>query len=134
MGGDGGVNSRRADAAEGVAIGIALDTIYSRAMGYLDTVSCERILALLERLGFELFANELIHVDADGRYFVLNGLEEFREHLGGELSLPGHAIIGESHLQRLEQALEIANAALPPLKDFVLPGGSRAAAAASGSD
>ncbi|HZN25483.1 MAG TPA: cob(I)yrinic acid a,c-diamide adenosyltransferase [Burkholderiales bacterium] len=50
--------------------------------------------------------------------------------LGGELSLPGHAIIGESHLQRLEQALEIANAALPPLKDFVLPGGTHAAATA----
>jgi 3-dehydroquinate synthase len=34
---------------EAVAIGIALDTIYSRAMGYLDTVSCEPILALLEQ-------------------------------------------------------------------------------------
>ncbi len=72
---------------EAVAIGIALDTIYSRAMGYLDTVSCERIVALLERLGFELFANELLHEDSGGEFVVLKGLEEFREHLGGKLTI-----------------------------------------------
>ena len=72
---------------EAVAIGIALDVIYSRRMGFIDRDCEARILNLLELLGFELFANELIHVDADGRYFVLNGLEEFREHLGGELTI-----------------------------------------------
>ena len=50
--------------------------------------------------------------------------------IGGELCLPGHTIIDEGHVAGLEQALEAANAALPPLKDFVLPGGTRAAAAA----
>ncbi|HZQ73691.1 MAG TPA: cob(I)yrinic acid a,c-diamide adenosyltransferase [Burkholderiales bacterium] len=50
--------------------------------------------------------------------------------LGGELSIPGHAILTEAHVARLEQALERWNAALPPLKEFILPGGSRAAAAA----
>jgi len=72
---------------EAVAIGIALDTLYSRAMGYLDTVSCERVLGLLERLGFELFANELLHEDSNENLVVLNGLEEFREHLGGQLTI-----------------------------------------------
>jgi cob(I)alamin adenosyltransferase len=50
--------------------------------------------------------------------------------LGGELSVPGHAILSEAHITRLEGLLDRFNAALPPLKDFVLPGGSRAAGCA----
>ena len=50
--------------------------------------------------------------------------------LGGELSVPGHAIIGKAHVERLEAELDRCNAGLPPLADFVLPGGSRAAALA----
>jgi cob(I)alamin adenosyltransferase len=50
--------------------------------------------------------------------------------MGGELSLPGHGILSPGHVARLEQELDALNASLPPLKDFVLPGGSRAAAAA----
>jgi 3-dehydroquinate synthase len=72
---------------EAVAVGIALDVIYSRRMGFLDVNSERRILALLELLGFELFANELLHADSSGNLIVLNGLEEFREHLGGELTI-----------------------------------------------
>jgi 3-dehydroquinate synthase len=72
---------------EAVAIGIALDVVYSRRMGYLTTAACNRILALIEKLGFDLYANELMHVDSDGSYVVLKGLEEFREHLGGELTI-----------------------------------------------
>jgi cob(I)alamin adenosyltransferase len=47
--------------------------------------------------------------------------------LGGELSVPGHTIIGPAHVARLEELLEGFNSSLPPLKDFILPGGSRAA-------
>jgi 3-dehydroquinate synthase len=72
---------------EAVAIGIALDVIYSRRIGYIDTVCESRILSLLELLGFELFASELLHTDAKGQSIVLSGLEEFREHLGGELTI-----------------------------------------------
>ena len=72
---------------EAVAIGLALDVIYSRNLGLLDAASAARILALLRKLGFELFASELLHVDTEHRPMVLNGLEEFREHLGGELTL-----------------------------------------------
>jgi 3-dehydroquinate synthase len=72
---------------EAVAIGIALDVIYSRRMGFLDAASAERILKLVEDLGFEIFANELLHVDSEGALMVLKGLEEFREHLGGRLTI-----------------------------------------------
>jgi 3-dehydroquinate synthase len=73
--------------AEAVAIGIALDVIYSRQAELLDEKSCERILSLLERLGFKLFADELLDVDKDKNLRILEGLEEFREHLGGRLTL-----------------------------------------------
>src|SRR5271163_2030505 len=72
---------------EAVAIGIALDVIYSHQIGLLDTKSEERILKLLEQLGFDLFANELLNVGSDGNLQILTGLNEFREHLGGELTI-----------------------------------------------
>ena len=51
--------------------------------------------------------------------------------LGGELSLPpAQPAIGAPHIQRLEAALDDFNRTLPPLKEFILPGGSRAAACA----
>ena len=80
---------------EAVAIGIALDVVYSRDAGYLDAESADRILRLLEVLGFELFANELVHVNSAGSLIVLEGLEEFREHLGGELTITLPRAIGE---------------------------------------
>ena len=50
--------------------------------------------------------------------------------LGGELSRPGHTILTDDYVARLERALDGFNRDLPPLKDFILPGGSRAAALA----
>jgi cob(I)alamin adenosyltransferase len=49
--------------------------------------------------------------------------------IGGELCIPGHRIITADHVARLEKALDAFNDALPPLKDFILPGGGPAAAA-----
>jgi 3-dehydroquinate synthase len=80
---------------EAVAIGLALDTLYSRRIGLLDAASSERILNLLEGLGFELFANELFHADAENSLNVLDGLEEFREHLGGQLTITLLKAIGQ---------------------------------------
>jgi 3-dehydroquinate synthase len=77
---------------EAVAIGIALDVIYSRQVGLLDAQAAERILNLVEQLGFELFANELLNVGSDGNLQILGGLNEFREHLGGELTI---TLLGE---------------------------------------
>jgi cob(I)alamin adenosyltransferase len=48
--------------------------------------------------------------------------------LGGELSIPGFSAVTDAHVQRIEDAVERYNASLAPLKDFVLPGGTRAAA------
>ena len=50
--------------------------------------------------------------------------------LGGEVSIPGHALLGEPQVARLEQCIADWNGELSPLKEFILPGGTRAAAAA----
>lgn len=50
--------------------------------------------------------------------------------LGGETCIPGHSMVAEAHVLRLDEWLERHNAALPPLKEFILPGGTRAAALA----
>ena len=49
--------------------------------------------------------------------------------LGGELSIPGHRIIFDKHVAQLEQDLDGFNEQLPPLKEFILPGGGPATAA-----
>jgi 3-dehydroquinate synthase len=97
---------------EAVAIGIALDVIYSRQTGLLDAPSAERILKLLEQLGFDLFANELLNVGADGNLQILGGLNEFREHLGGELTITLLREIGrgvEVHEMNLPKIVEAAH-------------------------
>jgi 3-dehydroquinate synthase len=97
--------------SEAVAIGIALDVIYSRDLGLLDKKSADRILDLLERLGFKLFAHELLNDDARGNLRVLAGLEEFREHLGGQLTVTLLKAIGrgvevnEMHTKRVMAAI-----------------------------
>jgi cob(I)alamin adenosyltransferase len=50
--------------------------------------------------------------------------------MGGELCIPGYTLITDVQVARLDTLLEKYNADLPPLKDFILPGGSRAAAVA----
>lgn len=91
---------------EAVAIGIALDVMYSVRQGLLARPAAERILSLLERLGFTLFDPELKSVSASGELGVLEGLEEFREHLGGELTITLLSDIGrglEVHSMEIEQ-------------------------------
>ena len=50
--------------------------------------------------------------------------------LGGELCMPGHSSLTPKQVERLENTLDALNADLPPLKEFILPGGSRAASLA----
>ncbi len=50
--------------------------------------------------------------------------------LGGEVCIPGHSMVTEQHVARLEALTQAHNAKLKPLKEFILPGGTRAAAAA----
>lgn len=72
---------------EAVAIGLALDSRYSFQMGLLAEAELARIAALLERLGLRLWDDVLEARDVRDRHLVLEGLDEFREHLGGELSV-----------------------------------------------
>lgn len=81
---------------DAVAAGIALDVTYAKIRGFLEEESAERILSLLVTLGFELFANELLNEDSQGELMVLRGLEEFREHLGGELTITLPRAIGSA--------------------------------------
>jgi len=98
---------------EAVAIGIAVDVLYASFKGMLNRESAERILRLLETLGFELFANELLHVNSSGVLMVLQGLEEFREHLGGDLTITLLEGIGcgvEVHSMDVHLIVEAINA------------------------
>lgn len=74
---------------EAVAIGIALDSLYSQRLGWLSEADTHRILNLERALGFSLFHPAL---DGDG---VLKGLNEFREHLGGQLTIMLLTAIGK---------------------------------------
>lgn len=73
---------------EAVAIGMALDLTYARRAGLLPEPVAERILNVLQRLGFALYAPVLDERGADGRRTVVSGLDEFREHMGGRLTIP----------------------------------------------
>lgn len=72
---------------EAVAIGIALDTRYSVLAGLLPAGEELRVTRLLKRLGFTLWHDACDQRDTEGRRLLLNGLEEFREHLGGDLTI-----------------------------------------------
>ncbi|MFC6490343.1 3-dehydroquinate synthase [Nitratireductor sp. GCM10026969] len=72
---------------EAVAIGIALDARYSVLAGLLPEGEEERIATLLERLGFRVYHPALERPGKGGRPAVLAGLDEFRQHLGGELTI-----------------------------------------------
>lgn len=69
---------------EAVAIGIAIDAHQSVTTGRLSPDAFARIVALLERLGLALWHDALALRDG-GRRRVVDGIEEFREHLGGAL-------------------------------------------------
>jgi len=61
---------------------------------------------------------------------VLEQVQHDLFDLGGELSIPGHSLLTEAQVAALEGHVERWNTGLEPLKEFILPGGSRAAAAA----
>lgn len=69
---------------EAVAIGMAIDCVYANQLGWLSAINLNRILTVLHTLGFSLYHPAL---DADDSAGVLRGLSEFREHLGGRLTI-----------------------------------------------
>ena len=96
---------------EAVAIGVALDTVYSGLVGLLDSKSVTRVLDLLQKLGLETYAGELHYRDSEGDQMVLRGLEEFREHLGGELTV--------TLLEGIGRGVEVHSMNLPKVVDAI---------------
>ncbi|MBA3660606.1 MAG: 3-dehydroquinate synthase [Gammaproteobacteria bacterium] len=74
---------------EAVAIGVALDTTYSHLIGLLTAKEWKQVLETLEGLGLNLYVPELsaITEDPESNESIFRGLTEFREHLGGELTI-----------------------------------------------
>lgn len=77
-----------------VAVGIALDSLYAAQLGWIDREDARALLRALVQCGFDLAPDELFQRQGDGRLRILDGLDEFREHLGGELTLSLPAPIG----------------------------------------
>ena len=100
---------------EAVAIGMALDIIYALRSGLLPELTAERILRLLVQLGFTLYSSALDERGPSGQRRVVDGLEEFREHLGGRLSIPMIRAPG-LRLEVHEMDLLLVDAAIDELK------------------
>lgn len=93
------LSSHRLRHGEAVAIGIALDVRYCVQTGLISEHQGQRVWSMLTGLGFCLWAAELSKRNAEGDLCVLDGLDEFREHLGGELTV--------SLLRSLGQGFEV---------------------------
>lgn len=96
---------------------VGKDSLRINAIGEVDELNSHLGLLLCEDLPGAL-REELISIQHD------------LFDLGGELCIPGYTLITDVHVARLDTLLEKYNADLPPLKDFILPAGSRAAALA----
>jgi 3-dehydroquinate synthase len=79
---------------EAVAIGIAIDSHYSVLAGRLAKADGGRVAALLGAVGLPRWHDALAELDVRGRPVVFGGIDEFREHLGGELTITMLATIG----------------------------------------
>ena len=93
------------------------DSLRVQAMGDVDELNSQIGLLLCEDLPAGL-ADELLLIQHD------------LFDLGGELCIPGYKMITEEQVAHLDALLEKCNTDLPPLKEFILPGGARSAALA----
>ena len=97
---------------------IAKDAMRVHAMGDVDELNSQIGVLLCEDMPDQM-KHELVSIQHD------------LFDMGGELCIPGYTMITDAQVERLDTLLEKYNADLPPLKDFILPGGSRAAAIAN---
>ncbi len=81
------LSKHRLSHGHAVAIGIALDALYAARTGLLAAADARRLVATLRACGLPIYAPELSRAARRGRLAVFAGLEEFRAHLGGELTL-----------------------------------------------
>lgn len=112
------ITTRTGDSGEtGLATGDRIPKTSPRvgAMGEIDELNSLLGIALAEALPEPLPE-------------LLAPLQHELFDLGGEMAMPGHSLLGEAAVARLEAASGQLNDLLPPLKEFVLPGGTAAAA------
>jgi len=93
------ISAYRLRHGEAVAIGMALDGRYSVEAGLLEEAALERICRVIDRIGLPLWDGALRSTDDARRHVILDGLEEFREHLGGRLTV--------TLLQHIGQGIEV---------------------------
>jgi cob(I)alamin adenosyltransferase len=107
------------DGSTGLADGARVAKSHRRvaAMGDVDELNSQLGVLLAEPL-------------PDDVRSLLQQVQHQLFNLGGELSLPGQALLQAEAVAALDDALERHNATLPPLAEFILPGGSRSAAIA----
>ena len=85
---------------EAVAIGLALDATYSHLQGWLSAEDCRRVTDVLAAVGFALYDPTLESPE------VFQGLREFREHLGGELTIQMLRAVGEGfNVHEIDESL-----------------------------
>jgi cob(I)alamin adenosyltransferase len=95
---------------------VGKDSRRVEVMGNLDELNCAVGLVLAERLPAEVQA-------------ALASIQNDLFDLGGEICIPGRTALWDAHLREVDARIERLREPLPPLRDFVLPGGTRAAAA-----
>jgi len=105
------------DGTTGLADGTRLpkDHVRIESIGSVDELNS--LIGLLRVLD--------LGADIDG---LLEAIQHRLFDLGGELAMPGSSVLNPIHTNDLEQALDRHNAGLPELEEFILPGGSEAAA------
>lgn len=105
------------DGTTGLADGArtAKDSARIEAMGTIDELNCAIGLLLGEPVPVVVHDN-LVRIQH--RLF----------DLGAELSMPGHSLVDDKDVKNIEKLIDAFNAELPALKEFILPGGGRAAA------
>ena len=113
------ITTRTGDAGDtGLGDGsrVSKDSARVQALGDIDELNSTLGLLLAEKMPAAL-KRALLQVQHD------------LFDLGGEVSIPGHAMVTATQVARLETLTQAYNAKLKPLKEFILPGGTRAAAA-----
>jgi cob(I)alamin adenosyltransferase len=96
---------------------VSKDSARIQALGDIDELNSSIGVLLAEKMPAQL---------REALLQIQHGLFD----LGGEVCIPGHTMLTEAHVAYVDGLLQAINKRLPPLKEFILPGGSRAAALA----
>lgn len=113
------LSSYRVGHGQAVAMGLLMDSCYATAKGWLSKDEFERVWKAISDCGLPLWVRELELRDAQGARCVWSGLEEFREHLGGDLCLTFPDGIG-SRREESEVDLDLMEACLQDLQERAL--------------